>query len=125
MDVAARIEGLEAENERLRDRIAQLEDAMGLDFVAPLEWRLTRAETALFGVLLAREFATKEALLAGVARDPTGDAPEIKIVDVFVCKARRKLRPFGIEIETIWGRGYRLTPESKAAARAQLAGAFA
>lgn len=125
MDAVARIEGLEAENGRLRDRIAQLEEAMGLDFIAPLEWRLTRAETALFGVLLAREIATKEALLTGIVRDPTGEAPEIKIVDVFVCKARRKLRPFGIEIETLWGRGYRLSPEVKALARAQLAEAFA
>src|SRR3954467_3983795 len=39
------------------------------------------------------------------------DEPEIKIVDVFICKLRRKLAnaSFGKDyIETIWGRGYML-----------------
>ena len=27
-------------------------------------------------------------------------------VDVFVCKVRRKLKPFGVAIRTIWGVGY-------------------
>jgi DNA-binding response OmpR family regulator len=39
------------------------------------------------------------------------DAPEIKIVDVFVCKIRSKIRALGAPgslIETEWGKGYRL-----------------
>lgn len=40
------------------------------------------------------------------------DEPEIKIVDVFVCKIRKKLRAVGgHDIETIWGRGYVLRDE--------------
>ena len=36
------------------------------------------------------------------------DEPDIKIIDVFVCKLRRKLSAAGGEnyIETVWGRGY-------------------
>ena len=36
------------------------------------------------------------------------DEPEIKIIDVFICKLRKKLRDAGARplIETIWGRGY-------------------
>ena len=37
------------------------------------------------------------------------DEPEIKIIDVFVCKLRKKLSKIsgGIEfVETVWGRGY-------------------
>jgi two-component system cell cycle response regulator CtrA len=36
------------------------------------------------------------------------DEPEIKIIDVFVCKLRKKLTSAGGEsyIETVWGRGY-------------------
>jgi two-component system cell cycle response regulator CtrA len=35
------------------------------------------------------------------------DEPEVKIVDVFICKIRKKLRAVGgHEIETVWGRGY-------------------
>jgi two-component system cell cycle response regulator CtrA len=36
------------------------------------------------------------------------DEPEVKIIDVFVCKLRKKLARAGAEgiIGTIWGRGY-------------------
>ncbi len=36
------------------------------------------------------------------------DEPQLKIIDVFVCKMRRKLSAAGGEnyIETVWGRGY-------------------
>ncbi|GAA2871795.1 DNA-binding response OmpR family regulator [Aminobacter niigataensis] len=36
--------------------------------------------------------------------------PEIKIIDVWICKLRKKLLPLGVKIETVWGRGYRLLP---------------
>lgn len=37
------------------------------------------------------------------------DEPEIKIVEVFICKLRKKLRAAGADvIETVWGRGYML-----------------
>jgi two-component system cell cycle response regulator CtrA len=36
------------------------------------------------------------------------DEPELKIIDVFICKVRKKLRLLGAPglIETVWGRGY-------------------
>ena len=52
---------------------------------------------------------TKEMLLTGLYGGM--DEPEIKIIDVFVCKLRKKLADAsgGKEyIETIWGRGYLL-----------------
>ncbi len=40
------------------------------------------------------------------------DEPELKIIDVFVCKLRKKLATAGDGaatcIETVWGRGYAL-----------------
>lgn len=40
------------------------------------------------------------------------DEPEMKIIDVFVCKIRKKLGfEHGRLIETVWGRGYRFGPE--------------
>jgi two-component system cell cycle response regulator CtrA len=47
------------------------------------------------------------------------DEPELKIIDVFVCKLRKKLaQATGGEhyIETIWGRGYVLRDPVEAAA---------
>lgn len=38
---------------------------------------------------------------------------EVKIIDVFVCKIRRKLQPLGIRIDTQWGRGYALALSEK------------
>jgi two-component system cell cycle response regulator CtrA len=36
------------------------------------------------------------------------DEPEMKIIDVFICKLRKKLAAAGAEglIGTVWGRGY-------------------
>jgi two-component system cell cycle response regulator CtrA len=35
------------------------------------------------------------------------DEPELKIIDVFICKLRKKLRLAGADfVETVWGRGY-------------------
>jgi two-component system cell cycle response regulator CtrA len=48
------------------------------------------------------------------------DEPELKIIDVFICKLRKKLRAAGDDhhIETVWGRGYVLRDphETKVAA---------
>ncbi|HWY14413.1 MAG TPA: winged helix-turn-helix domain-containing protein [Rhizomicrobium sp.] len=40
---------------------------------------------------------------------PDCDQPDAKLVDIWVCKLRRKLRPIGVEIVTAWGRGYGLS----------------
>jgi two-component system, cell cycle response regulator CtrA len=46
------------------------------------------------------------------------DEPEIKIIDVFMCKLRAKLaHGQGGYIETIWGRGYRLREPRQADGR--------
>lgn len=123
MDVDARIEALEAENGRLQDRIDQLETAMGMRLVTPLEWRLTGAEMRMFGVLLAREMVTKDGFMATLYRDQAKEEAEIKIVDVFICKMRKKLQPFEIPIETIWGQGYRMSAAAKARAGELMAAA--
>ena len=37
------------------------------------------------------------------------DEPELKIIDVFICKLRKKLSEalgYACPIETVWGRGY-------------------
>jgi len=44
------------------------------------------------------------------------DEPELKIIDVFICKLRKKLADAGLNrdyIETVWGRGYVLREPSE------------
>lgn len=119
-ETAAREAALQATIVRLEDRILELEEAMGLCVLPPLEWGLTQNEARLFGALLERELLTKDAAMAALYRDRGEDEPEVKIVDVFVCKTRKKLKPFGIEIGTRWGVGYFMAPAHKAEARRQI-----
>lgn len=118
MDAEARLEAQAEEIDRLEARVDQLEILMGMRGVlTPIEWRLTGSESRVFGVLLARELASKDAVMAALYRDTGKDEADIKIVDVLVCKIRKKVTPFGIQIATRWGEGYYLTPAAKALAR--------
>lgn len=77
------------------------------------EWRLTPMEASMFNMLITHELVTKEAMY--VALYPDFDtAPMVKILDVAMCKIRKKVKSSGIEIETLWGRGWRLDPASRA-----------
>lgn len=105
---------LEQENEVLRERVRQLEEELAPDTVTidPV-WRLTRHEARIFAALAARDVLTKNALMIALYPDRLdADLPEIKIIDVFVCKMRKKLAPFHIEISTVWGQGYSLLNRS-------------
>lgn len=55
----------------------------------------------------------KEALLEWMYQINPDKEPEIKIIDVYVCKIRRKVTPLGIRIDTFWGKGYALAPDSR------------
>jgi two-component system cell cycle response regulator CtrA len=110
---------IERENAELRERIAVLEDALGVRMEAPLVLNLTSAEARLFGFLLKRDLVRKDAaMIALYGHRATGEVAEPRIIDVFVCKMRKKLAPFAIMIETQWGQGYFLGPRSKEIARA-------
>lgn len=78
---------------------------------------LTRREYAMVECLLKRQGTTysKEALLNNLYGGM--DEPELKIIDVFICKLRKKLglAPSGRQyVETIWGRGYRFLDDHEA-----------
>lgn len=120
MDQLARLEALEAENDRLRDRCLFLEEAMGLTVEAPVFLGLTTHEARLFGALLKRPMVSKAGVMATLYSERPDDEPEMKIVDVYVCKIRKKLKPYGIEIETIWGQGYRMTEAMRAKASSMI-----
>lgn len=89
-----------------------------LDLAAHQVWandapvRLTGKEFAILDLLMSRKGAvlTKEAFIEHLYNGM--DVPEIKIIDVFICKLRKKLDQFGVGnlISTVWGRGYALNP---------------
>lgn len=104
----------------LRDRVAELEELLGLGRnITPEIVRLgfSPSEAAVLGVLLQRNgFARPEFIwsaLYGSTRDC--DQPDIKIIDVWLSKIRKKLRESGaaISIETVLHHGWQLTEKSK------------
>lgn len=72
------------------------------------EVHLTGKEYSILELLVLRKgmVLTKEAFLNHLYGGM--DEPEIKIIDVFVCKLRKKLAAAGADnlIGTVWGRGY-------------------
>jgi two-component system cell cycle response regulator CtrA len=75
---------------------------------------LTGKEYACLEFLATRRgmTVTKEMFLAHLYGGR--DEPEMKIIDVFICKLRRKLSEAGAPpvIETVWGRGYTIPTEA-------------
>lgn len=74
--------------------------------------KLTGAEERLFWLLFEAKGRPllKEPIFQAMYWEHLADQPDIKIVDVFICKLRKKLRNLKVpfRIETIWGRGYLL-----------------
>lgn len=70
---------------------------------------LTMTEFEMFRFMLERigRVISKDSFLSRLYQ-LVDDEPEAKIVDVFICKMRRKLRGTGVEIKNHWGRGYSL-----------------
>jgi DNA-binding response OmpR family regulator len=113
------IDRLERENDELRARVRMLEEMSGATFEAPPQFCLTRNEAVIFGLLLKQTLVSRAAMMSALYFHKQDEA-EIKIVDVWVCKMRRKFKPYGIEIQTQWGQGYFMSAESKAIARSLL-----
>lgn len=91
----------------------------------PLTLNLDTREAAVHGAplhLTGKEYHILECLMLRKGHEQTKeqimtalyggrDEPEIKIIDVLICKLRRKLERGGASrdmIETVWGRGYRI-----------------
>lgn len=70
---------------------------------------LTLKQATVLGCLL-RGSKSKPTLHRAISGDEAETVP--KIVDVIICTLRKKLLPFELQVETIWGRGYSLVPES-------------
>lgn len=81
-------------------------------------FKVTPAQATILAQLLKRPEVTKSALHLCVQREGN-EITDPKIVDVLICHLRKRL-PADVKIETIWGRGYYLSPSCKAAALARI-----
>ena len=76
----------------------------------------TRQQAAVIAVMLKRPEMTKEQIHTilqenrpSASREPTDQ----KMVDVVIYHIRKKLKPFNITIETVWGTGYLISPKHR------------
>jgi hypothetical protein len=101
-----RISELEEENAHLKRQLGLLADTAMVTKVMR-RWRLTGKEAQLLVALHdAKGRACSKDHLLDVLYGQ-GEGPEIKIIDVFVCKVRAKIG--ADKITTVWGRGYMLS----------------
>lgn len=91
-----------------------LDNEDALKIACARHFRATRLEASLLAVLLRRSEVTKTQLHHVIEKtrpNENRDETDPKMVDVVICHLRKKLKPHGITIKTIWGVGY-LIPAS-------------
>lgn len=111
------------ETERLRDRIDELERVLGVDMSLANRLRdvfgLEPGLCPIMGMLMKRAFVSHASMYTVLySGRPECDWPDAKVMDVQICKLRRKLRKHGVSIETRWGEGWMMTMADKAKVRA-------
>lgn len=95
-------------------RLSQLVKALE-DQPVPAVANLTPHEAAIC-VMIRQKSPTpcsKYALLDMLAQlRGNREEPHVKVIDVFIHLSRKKLKPHGISIENVWGRGYFMDGDS-------------
>ncbi len=116
MSLSVMAAALEAENAKLQAEVAMLRQRLCMaepdraEVALMVQHKLTRGEAALLTTLMAARPrpVDRYSLEAAIpARDHASDR-NIKIVDVLLCKLRKKLGPD--VIETVSGLGWRIDP---------------
>ena len=100
--------------EALQERVKYLEALIGRDTHLPRAWGLSPLEEKIVSYLYKHGFATKEQLIMTLWMDR--DEPEFaeSNMKIHLSRARRKLEPLDIKIETIWGKGLEMPARSRA-----------
>jgi hypothetical protein len=122
-----------SELDRLRARVAELEDALGLtaeiprSLLDPLRYVGTshpwRKAIETIGVLLARPFVSRDVLFTVLYGErPECDQPGVKAVDMALTYARKSLATYGIKVVNVFGEGWYISDPDKAKLRAVIDG---
>lgn len=98
----------------LEDKVAMLEDALGLNYEAPVVWGLTRPESQILGLLRRAPVVSRDRIMTALYAS-TDDPPHAKIIDQYIYRIRRKGAPHGLRIGAMTGVGYFLTREGRVA----------
>jgi len=111
--------GAESEVDALRDRIEQLETALGTTVIPP--WKtpgLARARRRLLGVLIVQPFVSRIAALAAVQHDAAKDVDGASLVGCQLSHVRKFLKLRGVVIHCASGEGWWIDAADRAKLRA-------
>lgn len=119
-----------SEEQRLRDRVEELEGILGVGKSDVMAYRrvlrITPDQAKILGMLAKRtETVTKTSIFTVLygARPDCDQPGDVRIIDVEVCKLRKSLRLKGICLRTDWGAGYSMSQADKAKLRSLMEGA--
>lgn len=93
-----------------------LENEEALQLACGRCFRATRLEAVILAVLIKRTEITKKQLHLVIEQSRPSEnreATDPKIVDVMIHHVRKKLRPSGLQVVTVWGLGYRMPPADR------------
>lgn len=93
-----------------RQRLDALRRDDNPSFRIAVELGMSGKEKLIFQLMHMRmdSIVRKETMMDWLYSDQL-DIPDSKIIDVFICKMRKKLVDTPYKIETIWGTGYQLS----------------
>lgn len=103
---------------QLEDRIAELEEALGVRLEIAPQWNLTPMESRTFALLLKRPLVRPD-MIELIQRHAMrkGEVYSDHYPSVVICKLRRKLRAHNIVIKTQYSVGFELDAENRNRAR--------
>jgi len=95
--------------ELLQQEEVLLDEELNLVVVRGERVKLTGREFEVLNALVSRmpRPISKALLMDEIYGLFGGEEPVERILDVFVCRVRKKLRDTPLNIETVWGKGYR------------------
>lgn len=104
------------------DRVAELEEIIGLNYLPPDFLGLTYTEGRFLGLLVHRAIVSRHAFMAAIwGGRPESEQPDPKIIEIYVCKLRKKLLPLSIGIRNRNLIGWWIEPQDRARLKESLA----
>lgn len=105
---------LRARIEELEETIRQLREPAPVSEMFPRDWGLSVRERDLLAILFRcrTAYLHRNAIMDAIYGDESDEVQD-QIVGVWIFKMRKKLKPFGMTIESRWGLGYFLPEETK------------
>jgi hypothetical protein len=97
-----------------RERIADVEQLLGIDDPKPLIVKVSRTERILMELLLRRNMLTREVAWGVLyGHRPDADQPQYRVISTIIHHLRSRLSPHGVEITTEYGTGWYLQEKDR------------